>query len=799
MVVLSFMALLSVPDNYFRAAIFFPKIVLVHSYSCSGMHNMTAMKRGTPEVCEKYKNTENDEVFKNVPHINAAHCDKQNKCKMLAGRFEFYYDVLNGTILGPVTGEHINPNGIHKRVPISYTPDGKVLTNDRVINWAIAYVKEGRKFNLLNSQQFNWCKYAPENNWPYKASFNDQKSKGRYNVYFFNRQSCIYDTVTKQTQHFNTRFLHKSNLRIDLDYNPAIFPIHDPLNGDVRLVKHYRQHWYESSYEILVNPTPKLKYFIKINPNQELPSIINDTSGPLISRNAYRSKTDICLSNFYQNRVGKNGRLLTTGCGFDQTEIADTNPVYGKQLGESYRVMEIDLHTIPRHPKENQGFFGVNTSDDNNWQAFANDGVSFSASTSWQTEGQKASNKVNSLLVYSKYLAEPPDIYDEFYPMPYLSLKENTLVGDQWSRETKTDNPEKFLNYVDDIAYLHLCGTILVVFGPLYTEFPQDKFNLKDEAPVGAIIDLGLYETTNAFFADYAEPGMLYFYFRLNYIAKYSYTCATGQAKLVTAKIVDKYHRKVGTDDYKNLGKKPNNWDLENNYSEEEFFRELKILSGPVLAEPPDPRDYPLETESLRPIGSDLTWLYYFAAAVAILILIMIILCLFVVRKVRKRHAPRPGIGIFPTFRSGMTSLAADPPTRRSSMPLSTGPDPVSRRSGLTEIGGPMDRTFRSSNLVPASTGGPGPIDRTFRSSNLAPASTGGPGPMDRTFRSSNLAPPSVGGPGPMDKTFRSSNLAPPSTDVQPEAKAGLKLPTSSGPVSSGNVASSRSSSARRR
>ena len=649
-----------------------------------------ALQSGQSDQCRlKLMNT-----YKNLPILNAVYCFNNGTgiCKALAGRFEFYLNSWTGEVLGPVeSSKWVDSNGYHNdRVPLTYMVNGEVLYADRPINWAIDFTTSQKdiKYNLLSSTSFNWCKYAPANNWPYKSAIRDHD--GNTTIYFFNRQSCIYKkTASEPLQHFNTRFMGNSILRIDLDYNPTIFAMEDDLAREVRLVKAHRQHWYEVGWKTKVNPVKGIRYFVEMDRQEKAPCRINMTSPRLIHASGYkRFAKDACISDYYTERISfGNSRLVPTFCGLDRIEIAD----YLENEPSSEKVFSVGLHNIPRWPARVQSFYGVTVSSDSEWETFAQDGLSFSATTTIEID--KTTYRTLSLL--STYSPVGNSNYDETYPNTYLADYKSKLVGDLWqpadrnSKMVRRDN----LNYVDDIAYLHTCKTILVILGPLYTEIMPDEFmNPNIESLLRPINDLGAYEPVTAFFAK--DNDKLYFYHRLNFVAEHTYKCASGSNKLVTANAVSNYYYHFGKTSLPWMQVPPNKPVDDLDISEESSFEHIGVFKGTASrAAAPDPTNYEWihdEPEDVT-LKSMPSWILVLLALGVLFLFILIILgCVTFRRKIKLRQLLR---------------------TIRSDMPDSTGVDaPPTGRSGLPR---PSRGTVRSRSLRDVLRGSSNPTVRS--------------------------------------------------------------------------------------
>lgn len=592
----------------------------------------------------------NRNVYFNLPILTAVYCYNNGTgiCKALAGRFEFYVDSWRQKYLGPVeAGPYVDSNGYHERVPHTYTLDGKVLYEDRPINWSRWFTKNQTKaYNLLSSTSFNWCRYAQSNNWPYKSAILDHDKS--YAFYFFNRQSCIVNLKTKELQHYNTRFLHKSQLRIDLDYNPTMFAMEDYKTKDVRLVKHVRQHWYECKWELLKNIPKGPKYFVRMYDRKEGEAIMLDGTGPFLRHSFYNTSTKLCVSDYYCTSAnqGPNARLVPSYCGADATEIA----VYLRE--DDFRLKavlyEVSIHTIPRWPEEAHHFFGVDVTLDSDWEKFAKDGHSFSACTAIPVPDTQL---VEVIMLYSSYtVSQPSDIYDEHYPKTFISRYQIRPANagrykfSEAEAKITVNRVEKLnLNYVDDIAYLPGCETILVIVGPLYTEFPTDKFgDLNISAPLGSIYDLGANELVTAFFAP--EKGKLFFYHRLNFIVEHKYTCAGSGKPLVTATRVSKYYFKDGKNTLEfRLGLfDPGFLRAQIDAQEETIFKDLGIYKGQLGSpEAPDAAKYPWspDDQAGEYDPGPMPWWVWLLIALGILgLIVMFALGFMALRRLQRRR-----------------------------------------------------------------------------------------------------------------------------------------------------------------
>lgn len=618
---------------------------------CEETFGLSAISHGTPEECENYSK------YPNVMFLGGVYCFNNGTgiCKAFAGQFEFYFNTFSDTIIGPAPkSKHVSFSGQHSRIPVSYNVDGKIIYADRSINWAKSFKEtmHGNNISLLSMTDFNWCQYTKNDWWPYKTAIKDSKSNGRFYIYFYNRQSCIYDTVKKKRQHFNTRFMGNSSLRIDLENNPLIFAMEDYLAQEVRLVKNKRQHWYEVPFETIeLNGRKNIRYFVEMSADQKLPCMINGTSAPLLSNDAFRRYSgDTCLSDDIHKRSAgeKNSGPLWHHCGADEVETADYPLThYYYQRGQ---VIEVDLHNLPKHPKVSESFYGVNYESYVDWTTFAAHGYSFTATTTIPIDGYR--DRVRVISLFSDFHQSQDNKYDENYPMPMMAdytAYYNRFSGLWDSRERRKKAIRlKNLNYVDDIAYLHKCHTILVIFGPLYSELPADNFHITTRGPIGSIDELGSNELINAAFA---EPfrDTLYFYHRLNYISKHKYTCASkngpdregsASSPLVTAVMLGSYMPRQGKGQPEVFKKEP---DKRMNLvlREETFFQISDVLKvSPLRPEAPNPSLYKeVAVPPPEPITEGSTsWVYMVVVIGALICVSLCMICTITLRKRRRRR-----------------------------------------------------------------------------------------------------------------------------------------------------------------
>lgn len=618
----------------------------------------------------------------NLLHMDGAYCynDGSGKCKAFSGKFEYYFNTRTQEFLGPVeSSTFVDSRGYHERVPVSYDINGNIIYADRSINWSRQYVTstlQGKKIALLSINSFNWCGFVQKGWWPYKSSIKDPE--GKYEIYFFNRQSCIIKDDEKQ--HYNTRFLHKSKIRLDLDINPTIFAMEDHLAGnEIRLVKHRRQHWYEVKFKVVENPTNDIRFFVEMDDTETLPSLINSTSGPILNKAMLEKKTDICLNDCYQTRTnGKNSQLVPSYSGHDSVEIADlpwpekfwleherSSHTKGNPIHEPY---EVHLHGIPRYTESNEQFYGVNVRKDADWEEFARDNHTFSATTTYPTYDPYV---VNVISLYSIY-KEAQDKYDEYYPMPHMAIYQarsypvwsdrgQIILRWEISDRKRKEKAVKNLNYVDDIAYLHKCKSVLIIFGPLYTEMLASEFDIDKETTIGSIYDLGIWEPAFAFMAQEGTD-TLWVYHQLNYVAQHTYTCGSNGSLVTAVKARERYFYRIAPPE----SMAPiflRRFDVRRSHSAESHFKLMGLFKGEVVPEAPDPDRYPLGLIDMgEPLsGADNTWLYII---VIIGVLVLLSLCIICLATIRRRHkkgqAPFSFFGLFPTIRSALTSRPRD-------------------------------------------------------------------------------------------------------------------------------------------
>lgn len=675
--------------------------------------------RGTLEQCPR----SGENYYTNLPLISAAYCFNNNTglCKLVAGRFEFYFDHWQNKILGPVEqSQYVDQYGYHKRMPISYDPNGKINYVDRSIMWASQYVKEIPKRSLLSSTDINWCLYAGNAYWPYKSAMIDPS--GKYNIYFFNRQTCVEPRENSdKKQHFNTRFLHNSTCRIDLDINPLIFSIQDNTrNNELRLVKHHRQHWYTTNYQVLEG-VGQHNFFVLMGSHMDRPSRINETSGPFIGRQAYRPLTDICIYGPHMYEWTHNNiELVQVDRGTDQYEVVDLPQPHVARRNDL--PLEVNLHNIPIHNIAATQFAGISAADYEKWKTFAADGFTWTALTTIPTNPDQPDNEnVRAFMLWSNYYVRPSNEYDENYPMPQLSIFNAGYKNGTWADASRARlseaNEIKNLNYVDDIAYLYQCRTILVIFGPLYTEIPPDQFSIDTKTKIGSILDLDLWELTNAFFS---PPGtsQIYFFHRTNYVSQHDYECGSGPDSLVTAKIQSNKYACVTNSGYQYLKGQHFSVTEDQNHFEETFFKDLEIFQGDDSSpRPDDPRNYKIEYVKIpEPLpGEDFpTWMYILIGIAVLMLLLMCVACLMTFRR-RKRHVHH--LRTHATARSSLPKSFNSTATARSGLPTNRSPSQASIRSGLASPTGSNKSSTKRSRKLSSSASGK---TKTARSPSLS-------------------------------------------------------------------------------
>lgn len=690
--------------------------------------------------------------YPNVYTINGVYCFNNGSgiCKVFAGRFEFYYDTFNDKILGPTPkSEYVDQFGYHQRVPVSYNITGDIIYADRSINWARVWApKQGKSISLLSSNSFNWCRLAVNNWWPYKSSVLDPTK--RYHIYFYNRQSCVFDSQNPDTenafQHFNTRFIHNTSLRIDLDMNPTIFAMEDNYaddNNRIRLVKHHRQHWYEVEFEVLKDPTPELSYFVKMNDTQTEPCKLDGHRGPLITKSALNEfNGGRCVDERYTTtRNGKNSLLYPIDCGLDQVEISDLPyPLVSVPNINGSVLLEVRLHNLPRRPPATtEYFYGVEVGDDREWEEFAKDGFVFSATTTIPID----ETKVRVIMLFADFKKTTPQTYsDEHYPLPMIAdyesklVLENSVPSAKWEFDrASTAKVVKTLNYVDDIAYLHQCKTILVILGPLYSEVTVDLYNnLNTGSTVGSIYDLGIFELTNSFFA-MPDSNTLWVFHRTNYITDHTYTCGSGRNGIVTAtKKSGKYYARHGNSQPSFIH---DFTPITSDHFEETFFTDMGVFKGSNESpEAPDPAKYPLGNEDIsEPVKpKDNTWIYVLVVAAILLVLAMCIICMFAMRARKRRRQMMSKLGAEPTTRSSFFDSILAPfdstATRRSIF--------KSRPNSSSKIG-PRLTTRTSLHSKPSSATGSTATKRSTMTHGRNSRSLRGPGSSSSITRRSGV------------------------------------------------------------
>lgn len=723
---------------------------------------------GTKEYCKKQPS----DGFYNMPILNAVYCynDNSGLCKAVAGRFEFYFNTFTDEVIGPVEkSKYVDENGYHMRVPVSYNIDGQINYVDTAINLAATNLA-GQTLSILSADQINWCAYTKW--WPYKSSIQDVKNQN-FSIYFYNRQSCIIDKSKGGRQHYNTRFLHNSSLRIDLDMNPTIFAMEDHEAKEIRLVKHKRQHWYEVRYQVIANPTPGVDYFVKMDTDEVDPCLVDGIDGHVFSRYAFHNFSDMCLTDYVLQRLGdeKESKLVQDKCGLDEVEVADYSLVQWES--KDYQVLICDLHNLPRNPKSTEHYFKLDIRDDVQWKVFAQDGYTFTASTSIPIKNN--TKKVRVITLYASYKSKPSNSYDEFYPLPmmsdYFSEYDNRTHDWKVLDRTAKERVVKNLNYVDDIAYLPVCKTILIIFGPIYSEYPENEFNMQTKAKIGSIKDLGIYELANAFFAHPIEP-ILYVYHRTNWMSQVEYTCGTGGSLVTAKRKSDKYYPVVGTGRIKPFHiTLDEDYKMDDFYTEEKMFKLLNVFKGDPYANPqaPDPNQFPVEIpDPVKPEEELMAnWIWIVVGVGVLLILAMCVTFLVTIRRRRKRQAlqalsSHPG----KTTRSGgfdssLTHGSQVPSTRSTTFGSSKSNKHNSSLDASPSVRSKFKQHSSSSNINPS------PTVRSMQGSRHSSSSLGDKGSKSGTSKK---------------KTVRSSALDKPSQTVRSSAAHSMSAPSAQSP-----------------
>lgn len=624
--------------------------------------------------------------FPNLMQLTGAYCfnNRSGICKGFSGKFEFLFNTFTDQVLGhiPKHNDYMSTGGWHERVPVSYNIDGEIIYADRSINWATKFTKKNgnNMFSLLSTKEFDWCQYTEKDLWPYKSAIKDPK--GRYHIYFFNRQSCIYDKKTGKRRLYNTRFQHNSRILVDSDANPTMFTMEDALTDppyDIRLVKHRRQEWYEVPFEILVKPSKtEMKYFIRMSQKGLGPSKINASSGPLLTRRAYRHIIQACLADDYQHENFASNINLTLAlafCGFDPSEVVDKNYAFQRankdtlvrvgHYGHAVSASTTSRFYLPVMNKQSSGsiiFFATTTMPDDN-DEFGVHVISLYA----KVQGKKVE-----------------DIYEEHYPMPVLA--DYFLHYDSTSNDWSYYGPDKTrdapdLNYVDDIAYLEMCKTVLVIFGPLYTELPVGQFDTKTKARVGSVSDLSIREQATAFcnvIKKDQKTNKIAVFFRNNWLRLFEYQCGQG-GELVTAKesgrMMNLFGRPGDTVQRNTLGSTilEDDIDIRDLYNsdldvtEEHFWVRLGFTEPSVSEEPPDPKNYDLEDfEDEHPHDEPPTssWWHYLVMILGVVFILAIVTTLWI--KLGKRRTPEdtnetPPRQVLPALASRPAPLGVSP------------------------------------------------------------------------------------------------------------------------------------------
>lgn len=673
----------------------------------------TIRDTGIPLTCHNdsipkdKKNWTEPKRFPNIPSLTGAFCynNQSGLCKGFSGRFEFQFNTDADQILGPMSkySSDIDEFGYHLRVPVSYNIRGHINYADSSINWARQFQKEhgGKHMSLLSTKDFNWCEYAKDDNWPYKSAIKDAKSDGRYHIYFYNHQSCIIDTQTGQQSFSNSRFVSDKFLEHpDLDINPTIFAMEDGFADppyDIRLVRYRLQASYEVSFSVV--RTTEAKYLVKVSKYASRGKIKD--AAPFFGRDAYRRFSDACIGN--NSRLGTELEKQEVACGFGTKEVIGESILKceepdGQELDECMTQTILPSIESPDETIQNDFITRIKSLDG----AF---NIIF-ASTNVPSPNDKY--KIRELVLRANYINETKQLETMIVEVLY----NYNVTANVWQSQVKSQESVPNLNYVDDIAYLYKCRTILVIFGPLYSELPEDQFDVSTARPVHSIYDLSIWELATAFF-NKIGTNELYVFHRTNWVQKLAYTCGQDES-LSTAKKVGRYFPVAGVHANQNLGIKGVSSDYDTDVSEEYFWELLKIFKGDRLSriDAPDPELYNTFADRTG------LWIY---TALSLVILVTLVVCIAVVIIRRRRRAPQESevetVPIFSPFagkkyipgganesHSRIPSASAKLGTVRSRMSSSSSSGSSTGRKRLSMIGSKVQVSPRNPSKINKTT-----------------------------------------------------------------------------------------------
>lgn len=379
------------------------------------------------------------------------------------------------------------------------------------------------------------------------------------------------------------RFTGLQNSYIDYEANPLTFVMETNakfLKLRYLYIRNKHQYWTENLYQFndVTLPFPI---------DESIRNNTEKTNHILSNRAIEMGRKDICITSEFQlspTSLRPEGTAIVGDyCGTNEVEFADWISLAPSRRGE---VNESRIfNQPPLTGDDSYVFYGETTN------FFKNSNYSITAMTTIPLN----LDEVRVIMIYTLFKDRRHHGHtDDTFLVSYdATFDPNNPDGERWTTTRSESKPVRGdVNFIDDMAYLHSCGTILVIYGPLYNEIPPEFItDINRNTTVGSIDRLGLNEMVNAFFAN-PDERHIYFYHRTNYVAKHEYTCAKNRTgtSLVTAKKLGNYKYRHGKDMFEDIFRKiPDSADGVYNYYEEKYFQDLDIFRGDIgIPDAPD-------------------------------------------------------------------------------------------------------------------------------------------------------------------------------------------------------------------
>lgn len=447
-------------------------------------------------------------------------------------------------------------------------------------------------------------------------------------------------------------------------------------------------------------------------------STISKRNGVILMKKAFKNLTNVCIDDVYLDRIGieykANGEIPPQyiQCGQIGPQTSDlsyankTNPIppFTNEPSTIKDMVEVYQHGIhfandksfaihnhaqnifSRDPNQEVHYYATTTipmAANNTIQV-----ISFYARMDWShyrltrtnssKNGLKIDPSTNRTVVDTSRLTR-----NVKYPKMYMAVYEwKYNIVKNVSRNVNRDGiplqiPSSFtlrhepkllenFNIIDDLTYLHKCNSILVIYGPLYTEYHDINTTtihedlLQRKTKLGSIQNLGLRELVRAMFAE-PDTNNLWVYHRINFVTSVKYDCGNGSEDILTTAYVPGSHHlfhRFGPGIQRNPDLTLSSQDLSSAdylFQEEYFFQKLDLIDkkGVIKNEPEEPEKYKKEYELFRKrekFPSDLqgneetmkwtVWVTILLIATIITIIAIALILYLALRFYRKSHEP---------------------------------------------------------------------------------------------------------------------------------------------------------------